>query len=29
MDVDMVCTVKTLGSQLNPTDSGVLAKESS
>ena len=29
VDVDMVCNVKTIGSQLNPTDPGVLTKESS
>ena len=28
-DVDMVCAIKTIDSQLNPTDPGVLAKESS
>ena len=28
-DVDIVCTIKNIGSQLNPTDPGVLVKESS
>ena len=28
-DVDTVCYIKTVGSQLNPTDPGVLVKESS
>ncbi|XP_067928946.1 uncharacterized protein [Watersipora subatra] len=28
-DVDIICTIKTIGAQLNPTDPGVIVKESS
>ena len=27
-DVDMVCAIRTIGQKLNPTDPGVLARES-